>query len=210
MADPKEPKKETVRITLPPRPAPPPSRRRHSRTRHGANKFAGSSAGRADASSTHSAGRRNSRATSTDCESAIASRAIQTSFRAFIHSTAASTSFRTDCRFHRLLPRWEQPRPRQCPPSTQFRVISTVSRAEKRNRSHYPPARSAGQTRRHGADEKTQPLITMPDPNIESAPITVAPTQASEVVDLVPMSLCWTMLGGSALILIIQIWNYVA
>jgi hypothetical protein len=60
--------------------------------------------------------------------------------------------------------------------------------------------------------KKTQPLITMPDPKRETVPVAVAsaPGEPGAIVDLVPMSLCWSLLGISALILIIQIWNYFA
>ncbi len=59
--------------------------------------------------------------------------------------------------------------------------------------------------------KKTQPLITMPEPKMGGAPVNVAPViTRDEDVDLVPMSLCWGVLGASALILLIQIWNYFA
>ncbi|MEP6603957.1 MAG: hypothetical protein ABJB69_08420 [Spartobacteria bacterium] len=59
--------------------------------------------------------------------------------------------------------------------------------------------------------KKTQPLITMPDRNIATAPIKLAPTTAPVAVEEgIPMSLCWGVLGISAIILLIQIWNYVA
>ena len=52
--------------------------------------------------------------------------------------------------------------------------------------------------------KKNQPFITMP----ESAPLTVATKDTSAMVDAIPMPLCWTLLGVSTVILIIQIWNY--
>lgn len=59
--------------------------------------------------------------------------------------------------------------------------------------------------------KKTQPLITAPEPTIAPAAINLAPTlDPDNDVDLVPMSLCWAVLGASALILLIQIWNYFA
>jgi hypothetical protein len=54
--------------------------------------------------------------------------------------------------------------------------------------------------------KKTQPLITMPEPASQSTPLTVATTET--VADRIPMPLCWTLLGVSAVILIVQIWNY--
>jgi hypothetical protein len=56
--------------------------------------------------------------------------------------------------------------------------------------------------------KKTQPLITMPETAPQSAPLKVATTQTGAIVDPIPMSLCWMVLGVSAMILIVQIWNY--
>jgi hypothetical protein len=55
---------------------------------------------------------------------------------------------------------------------------------------------------------KTQPLITMPEITPQSAPLTVATKDTSAIVDAIPMPLCWTPLGVSTVILIIQIWTY--
>ncbi len=61
---------------------------------------------------------------------------------------------------------------------------------------------------------KTQPLQTVPQMNIHSAPVTVAapaePTAAAISFDAVPLPICWTIFGISAVTLIIQIWNYFA
>jgi hypothetical protein len=56
--------------------------------------------------------------------------------------------------------------------------------------------------------KKTQPLINMPAPRTEKAPIAVAPPTPSAIVDAIPMPLCWTLLALSAVVLIIQIWGY--
>ncbi len=56
--------------------------------------------------------------------------------------------------------------------------------------------------------KKTQPLITMPESTPQSAPLTLATKDTSAMVDAIPMPLCWTLLGVSTVILIIQIWNY--
>jgi hypothetical protein len=56
--------------------------------------------------------------------------------------------------------------------------------------------------------KKTQPLITMPQITPQNAPLTVARRDTSAMVDAIPMPLCWTLLSVSAVILIIQIWNY--
>jgi hypothetical protein len=52
--------------------------------------------------------------------------------------------------------------------------------------------------------KKTQPLIAMPHAAPQSASIAIAPAAKSA------MSLCWVLLGVSAIILIIQIWTYLS
>jgi len=62
--------------------------------------------------------------------------------------------------------------------------------------------------------KKTQPLSRMPDTAPPSAPINVAtavPEPERElIIDEIPMSFCWALLGVSAAILIIQIWTYLS
>ena len=70
-----------------------------------------------------------------------------------------------------------------------------------------PPARPAPAVQM----KKTQPLIPMPQITPQSAPIAVTLTEkakGSAMMDAIPMSTCWTLLVGSAVILIIQIWTY--
>ena len=55
--------------------------------------------------------------------------------------------------------------------------------------------------------KKTQPLISMPAAVI---PVTVAPKEATPKVAAISMPLCWALLGTSAAILLIQIWNYLS
>jgi hypothetical protein len=58
--------------------------------------------------------------------------------------------------------------------------------------------------------KKTQPLIDMPAASPRSEmPVTVAP---ADVVmgGRVPIALCWTLVAVSAVILIIQILNYIS
>ena len=56
--------------------------------------------------------------------------------------------------------------------------------------------------------KKTQPLTTVPEGTPQCAKLTVATKAASAMVDAIPMPLCWTLVGVSTVILIIQIWNY--
>ena len=75
-----------------------------------------------------------------------------------------------------------------------------------------PPAKPAVQMK------KTQPLIDLPA--TERPTTTVAPTpqptpkpppeKPQLVVDQIPMPLCWALLGVSAAILTLQIWNYLS
>jgi hypothetical protein len=67
-----------------------------------------------------------------------------------------------------------------------------------------PPAKTAPAVQM----KKTQPLTTMPEAAPQSAPLTVATTKTDPFVDSIPMPLCWALLGVSAVILIVQIWNY--
>jgi hypothetical protein len=55
--------------------------------------------------------------------------------------------------------------------------------------------------------KKTQPLITMPESVPQTAPLTVA-RETATIVDAIPKPLYWAVLSASAVILIIQIWNY--
>jgi hypothetical protein len=64
-----------------------------------------------------------------------------------------------------------------------------------------PPARPAPAVQM----KKTQPLIAMPQITPQSASIAVAPTEKGEGS---VMPICWMLLGVSAVILIIQIWTY--
>ena len=55
---------------------------------------------------------------------------------------------------------------------------------------------------------KTQPLITAPEPNMETAPIFIEPPAPSDAIESIPVPLCWALVGVSALIFIIQVWTY--
>ena len=58
--------------------------------------------------------------------------------------------------------------------------------------------------------KKTQPLIGMPPAAASKVtPVTVAPEMPG-IADKMPIALCWTLVGVSAVILIIQILNYIS
>jgi hypothetical protein len=70
-----------------------------------------------------------------------------------------------------------------------------------------PPAKPAVEMK------KTQPLIDLPQVDTPAATVAVAPqVQRKPIlrIDEIPMPLCWALLGASAAILILQIWNYVS
>ena len=68
---------------------------------------------------------------------------------------------------------------------------------------------------------KTQPLMAAPEPKVyiapvkvTSAPVEIAPktsfAEIFEMLDTIPMPICWTIFGISAVTLLIQIWNYLS
>jgi hypothetical protein len=75
-----------------------------------------------------------------------------------------------------------------------------------------PPARPAHKVEM----KKTQPLSMMPESSppvvpIASAPVSVASIASSEgFIEELPMAFCWALLVAAIVILTIQIWNYVS
>ncbi len=70
-----------------------------------------------------------------------------------------------------------------------------------------PPAKRAVQMK------KTQPLIDLPAMEKPAPTVTVTPPPAPRPllgIDEIPMPLCWALFGTSAVILILQIWNYIS
>src|SRR6478672_3447985 len=60
---------------------------------------------------------------------------------------------------------------------------------------------------------KTQPLFTLTATPVTppTAPVTIAPAMAPQrVIESIPTSLCWGLVLVSAAILIIEIWNYIS
>src|SRR5213075_1595527 len=55
---------------------------------------------------------------------------------------------------------------------------------------------------------KTQPLLVHPTAGVPSAPVIIT-SKPLAPLDVIPRPLCWALLGISALIFLIQIWNYV-
>lgn len=57
---------------------------------------------------------------------------------------------------------------------------------------------------------KTQPLITAPEPTRQTAPIFIEPENPTHLVETLPGPMCWGLLGISALVFIIQLWTYLS
>jgi hypothetical protein len=57
---------------------------------------------------------------------------------------------------------------------------------------------------------KTQPLMTAPAPTVQRPPVAlVAPAeQPANLLDAIPLPLCWALLGVSTVTLLIQLWTY--
>ena len=55
---------------------------------------------------------------------------------------------------------------------------------------------------------KTQPLLMQPPPGRQPAPVIIT-SKPLAPLDTIPRALCWALLGISAAIFLIQIWNYV-
>lgn len=90
--------------------------------------------------------------------------------------------------------------PAQNPPSPQ-RTTKETARIELPTE---PPSQPAPTVQM----KKTQPLFTMPE-TTEAAAVPLSMASDEEMpVETVSVSLCWAVLGISALILVIQIWNY--
>jgi hypothetical protein len=56
--------------------------------------------------------------------------------------------------------------------------------------------------------KKAQPLVTTPEITLQTPALAVAMKDTGAMVDAIPMPLCWTLVGVSTVILIIQIWTY--
>jgi hypothetical protein len=55
---------------------------------------------------------------------------------------------------------------------------------------------------------KPQRLLIAPPPAKPAAPLLIDPETSRDMVESIPVSLCWVLLGISALIFIIQLWVY--
>jgi hypothetical protein len=55
---------------------------------------------------------------------------------------------------------------------------------------------------------KTQPLLIHPPAGAQPTPVVIT-TRPIERPEPISKSVCWALLGASALIFLIQIWNYV-
>jgi hypothetical protein len=58
--------------------------------------------------------------------------------------------------------------------------------------------------------ENAQPFNTTWGAWSSGVPVKVIATKTGASIDVIPSSLCWTLLGASVAILLIQIWNYLS
>jgi hypothetical protein len=58
--------------------------------------------------------------------------------------------------------------------------------------------------------KKTQPLTDMPAAAAPAVTSVAVAAKTRDIVDQLPMMLCWALVGVSAVILIIQILNYIS
>lgn len=96
------------------------------------------------------------------------------------------------------------PVPPMSPPVPSIRPLPGP-RKETARIAIIPEAKSAPPTVKMS---KTQPLITAPEPMTETASIAIEPESANETIESIPVPLCWALVGISALIFIIQVWTY--
>jgi hypothetical protein len=179
MDDPKEPKKETIRIALPPQPvAKPPGTNTHSRD------------------------------------------AVRIQLPLRQPSTQPSAAPKPPTKAA-APPQFFPPAPSPVSPPEPAAVVSTpmpapapaavsaapdsVSSGPKKETARIPLMPKPAPTVQM---KKTQPLVAMPQITPQGASIALAPAEERAMVDAIPMTICWTLLGVSAVILIIQIWTY--
>ena len=208
MADQKEPKKETVRITLPPRPAgdaaaPSSTGRDTVRINLPARPPANGTVPRPPGTA-GTPGARPPMAQTPLPPAPSKAVAPPPVFRKPPVPPSSATSAAPGA----ALPKPTLPSP---PVATNSGLASAAGPKKETARISVlpdPPIRPA-----HTVEmKKTQPLITMPEPATQTAaiPVNVLPEVAGGFVDELPMVFCWAVLGASLVILTIQIWNYVS
>jgi hypothetical protein len=92
-------------------------------------------------------------------------------------------------------------------PATETELVSPGPNKETVRITVLPgPPKASGSVQM----KRTQPLISMPAPTAPVTPVNLAPKEELPKVDAISMPLCWALLGTSAAILLIQIWNYLS
>lgn len=211
MADQKEPKKETVRITLPPRPAgqpaPPATGRDTVRINLPARPPATGILPRPPASAANPAARPPQAQTPVPPAPARPVAAPPVFRKPPTPPSAASAPAAAS---PPLMPRPAAARPLSGAASGLASAAGPKKETARITVSPEPAARPGPAVEM----KKTQPLVTMPEPRTQAAEIAVHPapvaTEESSFIDEIPMALCWALLAASVAILTIQIWNYVS
>ena len=178
MADLNEPKKETVRITLPPPAAKPPGVSNESRETVRINLPARPPSIPSDPPVSTAPAPLPPKAPPPPPERPVASPAVP------VNIPAAAKL-----------------------PDSPSSPLSGTSRSPKNETARIAPRPDPTKPTPTVQMKKTQPLITMPEAATQSAPLTVA-RDPVKIVDAIPKPLCWAVLVISVAILIIQIWNY--
>jgi hypothetical protein len=214
MADPKEPKKETVRITLPPRPAAPSAAGARDTVRINLPVRPPATSG-APAPLKAAGGPAPARPPMVQTPLPPAPSKPVSPPPIFPPKTPAPSGAGTPAGAAApapLMPRTSPPVPPSAPVAGAARAPLPVSSSPgpKKETARIallpdPPARPASSVQM----KKTQPLVTMPPAAAPGSELRVATTDTEETaVEPIPMSLCWGLLAVSAVILIVQIWNY--
>jgi hypothetical protein len=205
MADPKEPKKETVRITLPPRVTPSPAEAAGNTrdtvkinlpSRPPANSMEPNRHAPAAPSPAPPGSPRLPVSQPSAPPKPVAPRPfLPPPISSSSATSAPRSSFAPSAPFAAGMPAMET------------ELVSSGPKKETARMTILPdPPKVSGSVQM----KKTQPLINMPAATAPVTPVNVAPKEAAPKVDAISMPLCWALLGTSAAILLIQIWNYLS
>lgn len=109
------------------------------------------------------------------------------------------------------------PPPRVIPPAAPAVSAAASPAGPKKETARINILPEAASPAASVAMAKTQPLMAAPTTRVHSAPVNVAtmssPAAASSLagsLESVPLPICWVIFGISSVTLLIQIWNYLA
>ena len=207
MAEPKEPKKETVRIALPPRPPGAPAAAKPGSETVRINMPARPPSNGAPRPPTPPAGGVARPPMSRPPVPPAPPKPVARP-PLFRPSPAGATS-----------PPPAPPKPAAPPPPppapNSTGIASSAGPRKETARISVAPAAAPERPAASVQMKKTQPLVTMPQPGRQTSPIAVNVAQdefeeEAGFIDSIPMALCWATLAASFIILTIQFWNYLS